>query len=173
MRACRNAADNWMRFPSSPITNLRSGSMLMQASCGDKCRTVSQAASYIGPRSIRPWACASSSEPGLIQQGHAMRPTKNRSAVPVRLPTSLRKASAPLFIRLTGRQRHRGFALANISVADQKTSALGVDYPAFLVPLESCGDPLSSADHYATSAWVNKASIRIPCASLIPYESLS
>src|SRR5882757_807975 len=89
MPACPNAADSWMRFPSLLITGLRSASTLMQVSCGRKYRMVWQAASCRDPRSIRPLACASSSETELIQQGHAMGPTKNRSAPPVRLPTSL------------------------------------------------------------------------------------
>ena len=63
-----------MRFLSSSITDLRSSSTPMQASCGDKCRTAWQAAFCRDPRSIRPLACASSSEEADSASTGAMRP---------------------------------------------------------------------------------------------------
>src|SRR6266850_5503560 len=63
----RHAADSWTRFPWSRITDLRSASTPMPASCGRKCRMVLQTASCRDPRSIRPLACASSSEEKLGQ----------------------------------------------------------------------------------------------------------
>src|SRR3984957_20267646 len=64
----RNAADSWTRFPSSRITDLRSASTHTLASCGRKSRMASPMASCRDPRSIRPSACAFSSDAELTQR---------------------------------------------------------------------------------------------------------
>jgi len=62
MPAWHNAVDSWMRFLSSPITDLQVVSTLTQASCGHKCPTASLMAFFRDPVSIRLSVCASSSE---------------------------------------------------------------------------------------------------------------